>query len=87
MADVQPAAELVEADVQDFGPSVQQAQPVSCLARFITWWKWLCRSWVIPWASATACAFPARSVPACARPSPRAPGKPFAGTAVSAGLR
>ena len=46
MADVQPAAELVEADVQDFGPSVQQAQPVSCLARFI------------PWASATECSCP-----------------------------
>ena len=54
-------------------------QKPRCLARFITWWKWLCRSWVIPWASAAACAFPAR-------PSPRAPGKPFAGTAVSAGV-
>ena len=35
-AGVQPAAELAEVDVQDIGPSVQQAQPVSCLARFIT---------------------------------------------------
>ena len=74
MADVQPAAELVEADVQDFGPSVQQAQPVSCLARFI------------PWASATACAFPGPVRPCLCRPSPRAPGKPFAEAAVSAGV-